>query len=69
VIDKTILTTTPLHGAGGHKVHEGRTRKGDPVGRPDRVGEKPFLRVARGRFYVTTRINSEKWEKGAGKGA
>jgi hypothetical protein len=30
--------------------------------------KKPFLRVARGCFYVTTRINSEKWEKAAGKG-
>jgi hypothetical protein len=29
--------------------------------------EKPFLRGAREGFYVTTRVNSEKWEKRAGK--
>jgi hypothetical protein len=40
-------------------------RKGDPAGGPDRE-KKPFLRVARGRFPETTRINSEKWEKWAG---
>jgi hypothetical protein len=39
----------------------------EPASRPYEKGEKAFLRGARGRFYVTTRINSEKWEKGAGK--
>jgi hypothetical protein len=38
--------------------------KGDPAGRAYR--KKPFLRAARGRFYVTTRINSAKLEKEAG---
>jgi hypothetical protein len=29
-------------------------------------GKKAFLRVARERFYQTTRNDSEKWEKMAG---
>ena len=43
-----------------------RTKKGDPVGRPYR-GKKPFLRGARECFFETTRINSDKWERWAGK--
>jgi hypothetical protein len=35
------------------------------VGCPERVGKRAFLRGARGRYYVTTRINSDKWEKEA----
>ena len=56
---------SPLRAKWGKEPKE-RTRKGDRPGRPYREG-KPVLRVARGCFYVTTRINSEKWEKLAGK--
>ena len=37
------------------------------MGRPGGVGEMAFLRVPRECFYGTTRVNSAKWEKEAGK--
>jgi hypothetical protein len=57
--------TLPWRHPGGISAEsEERTRKGDPPDRPYR--KKPFLLVARGCFYIITRINSEKWEKRAG---
>jgi hypothetical protein len=41
------------------------TRKGDSAGGPYR--KKLFLRGARECFYVTTRVNSRRWEMRAGK--
>jgi hypothetical protein len=47
----------------GKEPRSERTKKNQQIAP---TGEKPFLRVAREPFYGTTRVNSEKWEKGAG---